>query len=193
MVKTSNDIDRISFLFENQVMLRLLRHLLSNDDAFISASELKEAVKVKGASFTKTLKSLEKAGLLKTSKRKSGKAYRLDKSSDLVKPLRQLLQFDYVSNRAALRAEFKSIKGIQAIIFSGNITDNSRSEVDIVAVGNKVDEKKFEALLKKLGFQTGFELSYILLTPAEYEYRQEMNDRLIRNILDFEHVIILGK
>ena len=67
-------------------------------------------------------------------------------------------------------------------MFAGRITDNQKTEVDLIVVGNKVSEKKLEILLKKLGLQTGYELAYVLLTPQDFTYRQEINDRLVTSL-----------
>jgi len=129
--------------------------------------------------------------LIKAYKRKQY-YYRLDTKSDLIEPLRQLLKFDYNANVRALRKVFKETGKLKQLIFTGNLTGNKRSDVDVLVVADKFDEAKFEKLLQEISYKVGYELRYVAFNTEDFEYRSEMNDRLIRNIVDFDHDKIIG-
>lgn len=193
IVKLLPTTDPVSLLFNDNSLLRTLRYLLANGDKTLSSKEIADYTKLKSSDLKKVLTILTTVNVAKESKRKTGKAYKVNTSSVLVEPLRSLLQFDYQSNKSDLARQFRALKGIKKVILSGQVTGNNRSEVDMVIVGDNVVEKKLLQLLELLNYKTGYELRYILLKNEEFQYRIDMNDRMIRNVIDFDHFVILGK
>jgi hypothetical protein len=43
-----------------------------------------------------------------------------------------------------------------------------------------------------LSYKGGYELRYIVLSPGDFSSRVEMKDRLVRNIVDFDHEFLVG-
>ena len=192
MVKLKPTTDPVLFLLTDVALVRVLRWLLTNQSGSLTAKELASHVQQKLPNVKTALKALESAGVVLNRKLKSGKGYYINERSNLIEPLRQLLRYDFDANRRDLAKAFRSIGKPKAVIATGDIVGNRRSEVDLVIVSDNVNERSLEKLLLGLGYKSGFELRYVVLTTKEYYYRLEMNDRLLRNVVDFEHQFLIG-
>lgn len=183
--------DPIEILFDDESTVRILRYLLVHSHTAFTTKKLSTELKLQTRVITKILKRLLKTGLVKKGKQKSNVIYRLQSDSSLVKPLRELLQFNIDESKKDLKKSFKNAGQVKTLIFSGILTGNDRSQVDVVVVGDKLNVTELRKQLRQLGYKTGYDLRYVQLNSEEYSYRKEMNDRLLRNVLDFEHEIII--
>ena len=183
--------DAIEILFNDESLVRILRHLLVNNKEALTVKKLSADLKLQARVISKIMTRLAKAELVKKSKRKAGMTYRLNLDSELVKPLRELLQFNIADAKKDLKKSFKSAGKVKALILSGVLTDTERSQVDVLIVGDKLKVAEVRKHLRQLGYKTGHDLRYMQLTAEEYNYRKEMNDRILRNMIDFDHEVII--
>lgn len=86
---------------------------------------------------------------------------------------------------------FKNVGQIKFIAVSGVFIKNNDSRVDLLIVGDKLKKGKIEEGIRKLEAELGAELSYALFETKEFSYRVSMYDKLVRDILDFPHEVLL--
>ncbi len=77
------------------------------------------------------------------------------------------------------------------MIVSGVFTKNEDSRVDLLIVGDKLNKAKTEEGVKKLEAEIGVELVYAVFTTKDFIYRVNMYDKLVRDILDYPHEVLL--
>src|SRR3989338_2689319 len=80
---------------------------------------------------------------------------------------------------------------VKLIILSGIFIKNKDSRVDFLVVGDKLKRGKIEEGIRKLEAEIGSELVYAIFDTKEFIYRLNMYDKLIRDILDYPHEIVL--
>jgi hypothetical protein len=61
----------------------------------------------------------------------------------------------------------------------------------MLIVGDNIKRRKVEEEIRKLEAEIGVELAYAVFDSKEFSYRLNMYDKLVRDILDFPHEIIL--
>ncbi len=86
---------------------------------------------------------------------------------------------------------FKKIGRIKLFVISGIFIKNKDSRVDLLIVGNKMKKGQIEEGIRRLEAEIGTELSYAVFETKEFIYRLNMYDKLIRDILDFPHEVVL--
>ena len=97
-------------------------------------------------------------------------------------------------NKQKLLNSLKKVGRVKLAITSGVFIKNSNSKVDLLIVGDKMKRGKIEESIRKLEAEIGAELVYAIFETKEFNYRLSMYDKLIRDILDFPHeVLIQGK
>lgn len=86
---------------------------------------------------------------------------------------------------------FKNAGRAKLIIISGIFIKNHDSRVDLLIVGDKMKRSKIEEGIKKIEAEIGAELVYAVFETKEFIYRLNMYDKLVRDILDYPHEVVL--
>ena len=94
-------------------------------------------------------------------------------------------------NKETVVDNFKKVGKVKLIIISGIFIKNKDSRVDLLIVGDKMKRGKIDEGIRKLEAEIGAELVYAVFDTKEFIYRLNMYDKLIRDILDFPHEVVL--
>ena len=94
-------------------------------------------------------------------------------------------------NRQKLLDKFKKVGQVKLIIVSGVFIKNDNSRVDLLIVGDKMKKSKIEEGIRRLEAEIGVELIYALFSTKEFIYRLNMYDKLVRDVLDYPHEVLL--
>ncbi len=101
-----------------------------------------------------------------------------------------LVRSDSLSAEAILD-NFKKIGKVKFIVVAGVFIKNEDSRVDLLIVGDHLKRGKIESGIRKLEAEIGTELAYAVFDTKEFIYRLSMYDKLVRDILDFPHQVLL--
>ena len=77
------------------------------------------------------------------------------------------------------------------LLASINFIKNKDSRADLLIVGDRMKRSKIEEGVRKLEAEIGTELVYAIFDTKEFIYRLNMYDKLVRDILDFPHEVVL--
>ena len=83
---------------------------------------------------------------------------------------------------------------IKLIVLAGvflNQPDEGR--VDLVVVGDEIRHASFENIVKSLESELGKEIKYAVFATADFAYRLNMYDKLVRDLLDYPHQVVLDR
>ena len=94
-------------------------------------------------------------------------------------------------NKKTIVDNFKKAGRIKFLLVSGVFIKNKDTRVDLLIVGDKIKKSKVEEEVRKLEAEIGTELVYVIFDTKEFIYRLGMYDKLVRDILDFPHEVIL--
>ncbi len=82
---------------------------------------------------------------------------------------------------------------VSAVILSGAFMGDESRPADLVVALDSVNERRLESTIKKLEPTFGREIRYAAFSTPEFRYRLTIQDKLIRDTLDFPHVVLLDK
>jgi hypothetical protein len=94
-------------------------------------------------------------------------------------------------NRETILDYFKKVGRMKLVVVAGVFIKNGDSRVDLLIVGDKMRRGIIEQGVRKLEAEIGAELVYAVFDTKEFVYRLNMYDKLIRDILDYPHEVIL--
>ncbi|MDO8560841.1 MAG: hypothetical protein Q7R91_01340 [bacterium] len=204
-------------LFESTAKIRTLRLFLMNPDNAFTADEAKKHTRLSGRQFKNELNKLMKIGLVATRidrftfempgriKKGRKKALKLkikisrkkvffaDKTFLLYPELRSLVFKMAPDGRGALLSKIKKLGDIKLALVSGVFTDTDSARADLVLVGDKLKKERISKFFRGLQAEVGKELNYAVMTSQEFNYRFNMQDRFIRDVLDFPHEKLINK
>ncbi|MEK7155552.1 MAG: hypothetical protein AAB734_01600 [Patescibacteria group bacterium] len=90
----------------------------------------------------------------------------------------------------------KALRGtgrLNAIVLSGVFIGDLKRPADLILVGDSVNEKRLEKVLRSFEPKYGREIRYAVFSTPEFRYRQTIHDKLIRDTLDYPHRLLLNK
>ncbi len=94
-------------------------------------------------------------------------------------------------NKQKLLNNFKNVGRVKLLVVSGAFIKNDDSRVDLLIVGDKMKRGRIEEGVKRLEAEIGVELTYAVFDTKEFVYRLNMYDKLVRDILDYPHEVLL--
>lgn len=101
-----------------------------------------------------------------------------------------LLGGDTLSKETIIE-NFKKVGKIKLLVVSGIFIKNHDSRVDLLIVGDKMKRGRIEEGIRRLEAEIGAELSYAVFETKEFIYRLNMYDKLVRDILDYPHEVVV--
>jgi DNA-binding transcriptional ArsR family regulator len=94
-------------------------------------------------------------------------------------------------DKTKLLDNFKKAGRVKFFAISGIFLKNEDSRVDLLIVGDKLKKSGIEEGVRKLEAEVGAELVYAVFETKEFLYRLNMYDKLVRDILDYPHEVLL--
>lgn len=174
-------------IFGGAAKVRVMRLFLLNRNNTFSSSEVAKRSRISTATARKELKNLESATFVK--KRATG--YIFNSGFKYINELEALLISSNNLDEGDIASRFKKAGRVKFLVVSGAFIRNTESRVDLLIVGDNIKKGKVEEEIRKLEAEMGVEISYALFTTSEFIYRLNMYDKLVCDILDFPHEIIV--
>jgi len=86
---------------------------------------------------------------------------------------------------------FRKVGRLKLLVVSGVFIKKTDSRVDLLIVGDNIKRIQVEKGVRRLEAEIGTELVYATFTTKDFIYRINMRDKLVRDILDFPHEVLL--
>ncbi len=196
-------------LFGNATKVKIMRMFLFNTDIAYPIVDIVERSKSNIKDIKKEITILLNIGLIKKRNitreihQKKGKKVVIKKLNDVGYVLDT--KFPYLQSlknlliTASLHADDSLVRKIgtagkmKLFLASGLFIQEWDSRVDLLIVGDDLNMSKLEIVIKNIESEIGREIAYSAFETTDFEYRLGIHDRLIRDILDSPHTILVDK
>ncbi len=201
--------DFLPDFLNNKNRARILRVFVFNTNDVMTISDISKRSGVAPKAVLKEVKSLVKLGMVKPARAVSitlaNKSKRVVKGTAKVAAWATNNEFKHLRAISAFIHEvspvrYDSIVGalkrggrISAVILSGSFMGDDSRPADILIASDSINERRLEAAVRSLEPAFGREIRYAAFSTPEFRYRITVQDRLIRDTLDFPHVVLLDK
>jgi hypothetical protein len=179
-------------LLSSKPKSKLVNLFLTNPQRSFSATELRISTGISSAFLKKTLRELSRMEFLFIGEKNKVKYYQVNKHFALYPELLNMLNKSKVRVADLLAKAATKVGECKLIVLTGVFAGKPRIETDVLFVG-RVSARKLEHFIQIAEKFAEQEINYSVFTPSEYEYRQIMSDRFIKNIMENSPVIILDK
>lgn len=150
-----------------------------------------KSVSKKSQTKTSQIKEVSKK---KSSRLRKGKvAYQANKNFELYNELRALLIKASPESFPKIKKGFKRMGRINLVVVTGSFLNLSNARVDMLVVGDGISLNRFTEFIKKLEAEMGRELRYVILSRDEFTYRHTMQDRFLKDILEYPNQKIINR
>lgn len=207
-------VDFLAQLFENTIRARLLRLFFGADEQPFSLETIKRRIHV--GTRKKILKELGRLVRMKVIRVctgretgpahiRRGRAMRTKREPQWAAPqwgphMRALRAFIRETGIAAadepkLLEKLRRVGRLRFLVVSVAFLNGREGEakVDMLLVGDGFNVRKMDAVLRAIEAEYGREIRYASFSPKEYAYRLDVQDRLIRDLLDYPHQVLIDK
>jgi hypothetical protein len=167
--------------------VKIMRLFLLNPGQGFKSKDIAKRSRVSAQNVGKELRILSSIGFIK----KRSLDWYLDSNFKYGQELENLLVNSDSLDKNAIVNNFKKVGKIKLLIVAGIFIKNKDSRADLLIVGDKMKRGKIEEGIRKMEAEIGSELTYAIFDTKEFLYRLNMYDKLIRDMLDFPHEVIL--
>ena len=179
-------------LFGSRTRVKILRLFYANPDSSFYVREMTRRVGEQINSVRRELDNLSKIGILDSELKNRKKYYRLNPDFILNTELRSLFLKSRMTLEKRIINRVKETGTISYLALCGYFVDDQQAPVDLFIVG-RINRKKLELLLEKFSENFGQELRYTTMTTDEYNYRKEITDKFLYDIINRTKVVVIDK
>lgn len=186
--------DTMAKLFGSAERLRLLRLFFFNPKHLFTSEEVAKRTKMSPRAASHEMRSLAEAGilrLLETSKNPKLR-YTVEEKFRFFDVLREML-LDAPLRSMDVYRRVRRLGSVKFIGLGGIFVGDFDGRLDILVVGDRIDDRKFRSAMRELEHDIGRELRFAALPTPDFLYRVTISDRFIRDFVDFPHQILFDK
>lgn len=186
-------MDSLAKLFGTPARLKLLRLFLFNDDTTFKATEVPFRTRTPKEAARKELTLLVSSGVVKKRSGKDGVGYSANKRFQHYEPLQAFLRATTSMSDSDMVTKLKKAGSLRLVVVTGMFTGALEPKVDLLVVGDKLEDKPLETAIHAIEAELGRELRFAAFSTADFRYRVGVYDRLIRDVFDYSHRTILDR
>ncbi len=197
-------------LFGSKTRVKLLQLFFTNPNRSFYVREITRKVDEQINSVRRELSNLLSIGIITSEANNNRLYYEVNQTYEFYKPLVQIFsgvktekeEGDKPSDKSKskpkqpivehpLAKDFRGIGKVNLVIFTGQFTRDEQSGVDVLFVGD-VNQSKTAKLMSELEETEGKELRYTIMSLPSYQYRLQISDRFISNLLAAKNQVIIN-
>ncbi len=184
---TPTSMEPLAKLFGSAARLKTLRLFLFNKDAAFTAAEVADRAKIPPAAARKELGELAALGLLKKKGDRAGARFQVNAKFEHLAALDVFIRETTNVRAETIVQTLKKAGPLRLVVLSGFFTGIIEPQVDLLIVGDNLDERALAAAVRHLEAELGREIRYASFPTADFRYRMGVYDRLLRDVFDYPH------
>jgi hypothetical protein len=188
----------IEQLFGSKTRVKLLRLFYGNPNRSFYVREITRKIDEQINSVRRELANLLSIGIISSDNTNNRLYYEVSQGYEFYKPLSMMFGTEQVVSDEPTKAKsvkhdpIKSLGNVELAVYTGQFTRDETSGVDILIVGD-VNQTKLTKLVAELEALENKELRYTLMPLSEFEYRRQIKDRFIMNIIMAKKQVLIDK
>lgn len=195
----------IDQLFGSKTRVKLLKLFLGNPNRAFYVREITRKIDEQINSVRRELANLLKAGIISSESTNNRLYYEVNQNSEHYEALRMLfgLQDSKAGDSSkksvpvtraednSIAAHLKEAGAIEFAILTGVFTREHHLSIDLLVVGD-VNKANLAKAMKQVEAQENRDVRYASMSVKDFEYRQEVHDRFLADIMNAKKTIIIN-
>ena len=190
--------------------VKILRLFLLNQDTPFDVNQSADRAKVSRRSARREIDLLEKIAIIKRrsffkefkrkfnngrviSNKRRVQGWITNERFKHLKLLQSLMTEVQPLEQNDLLQRIKRAGRIKLIVIAGVFIQDPDSRLDMLIVGDDLKQGKLDNIIRSIESELGKELRYAVFETQHFNYRMNMYDKLIRDVLDFPHKIVTDR
>ncbi len=188
----------IDKLFGSALRLKLMKFFVFNPAQVFDVKIIARKVEARLPAVKKEIRILLAAKLIKVKVYKNEKGRKqkgviLDNNFGHVEALKEFLMKVSPLSETQISDKLSKAGRLKFATLSGVFINNPDCRVDLLIVGDKLKKNVLSRVISNFESELGSEIKYAFFETADFEYRRSFGDKLVRDILEYPHKIIIDK
>jgi len=195
-------------LFGSKTRVKLLQLFYGNPNRSFYVREITRKIDEQINSVRRELANLLSIGIIASDTNNNRLYYEVNQQYDLYEPLSAIFGGGAATDESSKKTknqpteslakenpqalEIKAIGNIELAVFTGQFTRDESSGIDILIVGD-VNQTKLSKYIEDLESKEGKEVRYTVMPKQEFDYRNQVKDRFLSNIISSKKQILIDK
>lgn len=199
-------------LFESNIKVKLIKIFLRNKDKYFTLDEIITKTKEDSSSVRYQLKKLIDIAFVKsvlTNKikiqnnldselheknfAKPRRFFLTNKDFQFLDDLEKIFSKSGAIDKELLSQKINSTGKVKFLLLSGIFLNKEHTRVDMLLVGDGINENNFNEIVNTLEDELGKEIRYSMLETREFYYRMDMFDNFLQSVLSEPSEILVDK
>ena len=177
-------------IIENKTQINILTFFLASPERSFFIGELES--RVGGKNLLADLGSLVRMEYLFEYTKKSRKYFRINRKHPEYVQLKDQSSKFVKSYEDEFYKHIKKLNGVKLVILSGIFTGQMDQECDLLLVG-EFQQRALEKFIEGAQKIAGQEINFVVMPEKELDYRRNIFDRFIKNLLEMDHLVVVNK
>lgn len=185
-------------LFGSKTRVKLLQLFYGNPNRSFYVREITRKIDEQINSVRRELANLLSIGIISSDDQQNRLYYEVNQKYEFYEPLQAIFGSGTVAKKAKVpvaKAEGNDLKvlgNVELAIYTGQFTRDESSGTDILIVGD-VNQTKLGKFISELEEKEGHEMRYSVMPLTEFQYRRQVKDRFLSNILASKKQVLVDK
>lgn len=184
---------------------KITRTFVLNAQEQLSISEVSQRSKISTQAVGRELRALSKLKIIVHGKRRVQKSpgsrakqkwevvWRFNSDFAHARALSTFVREVSPEQYAVIVKKLRTAGRVSTIILSGAFIHDETRPADIVIAGDSLNQRRLEKAVRSFEPLLGRELRYCVFSNGDLRYRINIQDRLIRDTVDYPHLVLLDK
>jgi len=195
-------------LFGSALKIKLMRLFIFNADEAYTIDDSAKRTKGNKGQVRREMNILEKAKLVrrknfykeikKTGRKGSSKVvykkvsgFTLNRNFTYISALQNLLLDISPMTINRILHRLRKYGRIKLVIAAGIFVQDHENRIDLLIVGDRLNRSAIDQVMRGVEAEIGKELKYALLDGPDFSYRMGVCDKLVRDVFDYPHKILV--
>jgi hypothetical protein len=203
----------IEQLFGSKTRVKLLQLFYSNSNRSFYVREITRKIDEQINSVRRELANLQSIGIIVSDNTNNKLYYEVNQKYEYFEPLTAIfgggspkksiaktplagttdqMQTSEFTNDFSDNTDIKSLGNVEIAVYTGQFTRDESTGVDVFLVGD-INQSKLQKFVAELEAKEGKELRYTMMSLSDFQYRGQIKDRFVSNMLHAKKQILIDK
>ena len=186
-------MELLAKIFGSDARLKTLRLFMFNQDSALSLAEVAARTKLSKDAARREIAVLLTAGLLRKKGTSSPVRYQANPKFEHLAALDMFIRETTNVRPQSILQSLRRAGTPRLVVLSGLFSGIHEPQIDLLVVGDALDERALASAVHTLEAELGREIRYASFATADFRYRRGVYDRLLRDVFDYPHRILIDK
>lgn len=186
-------MEPLAKIFGSPARLKMLRLFVFNQESSFTISDIVTRTKISKEVVRRELSDLCDAGLIRKRSPKTPIQYQMNSKFEHRDSLDLFVRDTTILSQARIISYIKKSGVLRLVVLTGLFTGVMEPRVDMLIVGDSLNERTLASAVHSLEAELGREIRYANFATSDFKYRLGVYDRLLRDVFDYPHRILVDK